>query len=216
MEKKSLAGIEDPKKIFGRSFFEKDIDQKVINSFVDSILLEMPTKQDQFKNTQDDDDTVVEENSFSPISIALLIFLNLVVVGLVGGIVYSAVAKADDDTTKPPKTITTLRPTISPSVPLTPVSAPTPLPTTKAPTSSPSKAPTTMSPTEAAEFVCYLCGEGKIIEDLLGEISFSSRLTVTCGDLQMLADSGDIVQTQCELLQPQVAATCKCTDTLSR
>ena len=176
----------------------------------------MPTEQDQSKNTQDDEDTVVEENSFSPISIALLIFLNLVVVGLVGGIVYSAVAKADDDTTKPPKTITTLRPTISPSVPLTPVSEPTPLPTTKAPTSSPSKAPTTTSPTEAAEFVCHLCGEGKVMEDLLGEISFTDRLTVTCGDLQMLADSGDIVQTQCELLQPQVAATCKCTDTLSR
>jgi hypothetical protein len=177
----------------------------------------------------------------TPSTIKILVVMNLILAGAVGYIIYFAVDKERENSKTPasiPAAITpppttsptkTTEPSASPSQSpsaapsASPSAAPSPLPSVSpsaVPSILPSLAPSTPVPTPIfsesptrGEFTCSLCGEGKDITDVTGEVAFGDRLTRTCAELQTDADNGDIVEEQCESLYSLVVEPCVCRST---
>jgi len=165
--------------------------------------------------------------NFSPTTIVILVILNLIAAGLLGYLIWYAVDKSNETSVPtgiptpsptPPPTISA-RPSAAPSVSTPTTAAPSGAqPTSQVPTSNPTTPPPTPiasdSPTEGP-FTCDLCGEGKEMTILTGNVAFGSRVTRTCQELLDDQNNGYILEDQCLSLYDDIVDVCGCRPTAS-
>lgn len=185
-------------------------------------------KDEPAQGDYDDEGDPVKWN-FSPLTIIILVILNLLALGAVGYLIWYAVDQATNTNAPtpsptiatPPPTLApsrSMRPSLVPSVAGAPAIEPSQSPSidsTPAPTASSQPTPIASDSPTFGSFMCNLCGEGKTMStaSLTDTVSFGTRVTRTCQELLTDQNNGDILEEQCIALYDDIVATCGCDST---